>query len=176
MYSDALTDNSEGTVTILTNGFRRPQRKPWVSSCGCRHFFCCCRLVWFCMRKRTCAHMFASVCECTCVYDYVRVCILYVCKRVRARVSFCVCAWLCVHVHECVTFISVTLCVGGGGGGGIGRWGGWKLARVHVWVCAEKRERASDVCLLVGCLMSQQHAFYLRDGSAETNVRAATFR
>ena len=31
-------------------------------------------------------------------------------------------------------------------------------------------------CLLVGCLTSQQHAGYLRDGSAQTIVRAATLR
>ena len=34
-----------------------------------------------------------------------------------------------------------------------------------------------DVCLFVGCLTSQQQAIvYLRDGSAQTILRAATLR
>ena len=32
------------------------------------------------------------------------------------------------------------------------------------------------ICLLVGCLTSSNRLVYLRDGSAQTNLRAATLR
>ena len=41
----------------------------------------------------------------------------------------------------------------------------------------ESSDRGDRVCLLVGCLTSQQQAIvYLRDGSAQTILRAATLR
>ena len=82
---------------------------------------------------------------------------IFTCVRPRF-VCVCVCVSACVSLFVSVYFLlSAGVCV-------------------PLWRCLHLRRLGGIVCLLVGCLTSQQHAKYLRDGSAQTILRVTTLR